>query len=94
MFCETIEGPRDTEYFQPQWRRRQRPLGHQLPGYLPGAVVQITTAGGQLVQRFVNYTTPWDGKINGQDAPVGTYYYVIDPRNGRKPMTGFVDIIR
>lgn len=59
-----------------------------------GAVVQIYNRYGQLVQRFVNYTTPWDGKINGQNAPVGTYYYVIDPKNGRKPMTGFVDIIR
>lgn len=60
----------------------------------PGAVVQIYNRYGQLVQRFVNYTTPWDGKINGQDAPVGTYYYIIDPKNGRKPITGFVDIIR
>jgi gliding motility-associated-like protein len=60
----------------------------------PGCVVQIYNRYGQLVQRFVNYTTPWDGKINGKDAPVGTYYYIIDPKNGRKPITGFVDIIR
>jgi len=60
----------------------------------PGCVVQIYNRYGQLVQRFVNYTTPWDGKINGKDAPVGTYYYIIDPKNGRKPKTGFVDIIR
>jgi gliding motility-associated-like protein len=60
----------------------------------PGCVVQIYNRYGQLVQRFVNYTTPWDGKINGKDAPIGTYYYIIDPKNGRKPKTGFVDIIR
>lgn len=60
----------------------------------PGCVVQIYNRYGQLIQRFVNYTTPWDGKINGKDAPIGTYYYVIDPKNGRKPMTGYVDIIR
>jgi gliding motility-associated-like protein len=60
----------------------------------PGCVVQIYNRYGQMVQRFVNYTTPWDGKINGKDAPVGTYYYIIDPKNGRKPITGFVDIIR
>lgn len=66
-------------------------------GYLesyPGCVVQIYNRYGQLIFKIVNYTTPWDGKINGQDAPVGTYYYIIDPKNGRKPMTGFVDIIR
>jgi len=60
----------------------------------PGCVIQIYNRYGQLVQRFVNYTTPWDGKISGRDAPVGTYYYIIDPKNGRKPKTGFVDIIR
>ena len=60
----------------------------------PGCVVQIYNRYGQMVQRFVNYTTAWDGKINGRDAPVGTYYYIIDPKNGKKPKTGFVDIIR
>lgn len=60
----------------------------------PGCVVQIYNRYGQLIHQIVNYTTPWDGRINGKDAPVGTYYYIIDPKNGRKPMTGFVDIIR
>ncbi len=60
----------------------------------PGCTVQIYNRYGQLIYRLVNYTTPWDGKINGKDAPVGTYYYIIDPKNGRKPMTGYVDIIR
>jgi gliding motility-associated-like protein len=60
----------------------------------PGCIVQIYNRYGQMVQRYVNYTTPWDGKINGKDAPIGTYYYIIDPKNGRKPITGFVDIIR
>jgi len=26
--------------------------------------------------------------------PVGTYYFVIDPKNGRKRLAGYVDIIR
>jgi gliding motility-associated-like protein len=60
----------------------------------PGCIVQIYNRYGQMVQRFVNYASPWDGKINGKDAPIGTYYYIIDPKNGRKPITGFVDIIR
>ena len=49
---------------------------------------------GQPVFHSVGYTTPWDGKINGKDAPVGTYYYVIDPKNGRSKLAGYVDIIR
>ena len=59
----------------------------------PGCTIQIYNRYGQMVQKFVNYS-PWDGKISGQDAPIGTYYYIIDPKNGRKPITGYVDIIR
>jgi gliding motility-associated-like protein len=62
----------------------------------PGCTIQLFNRYGQMVWRIVNYnaTTGWDGKINGRDAPVGTYYYIIEPENGRKPITGYVDIIR
>jgi gliding motility-associated-like protein len=59
----------------------------------PGNIVQIYNRYGQLLYKVVNYT-PWDGKVNGNDVPVGTYYYIIDPKNGQKPVTGFIDIIR
>ncbi|MET0392167.1 MAG: PKD domain-containing protein [Chitinophagaceae bacterium] len=60
----------------------------------PGCVVQIYNRYGQPIYKVVNYTTPWDGRVNGKDVPVGTYYYIIDPKNGRKPITGYLDIIR
>ncbi len=60
----------------------------------PGCTVEVVNRYGQLVFRSVGYATPWDGKINGKDAPVGTYYYVVNPKNGRKPITGYVEIIR
>ncbi|TMI62931.1 MAG: PKD domain-containing protein [Bacteroidetes bacterium] len=60
----------------------------------PGCVIDVYNRYGQLVYHTVNYPVPWDGKINGRDAPVGTYYYIINPKNGRKPLTGYVDIIR
>ena len=60
----------------------------------PGCSVNIVNRYGQLVFKSIGYPTPWDGKVNGADAPVGTYYYVIDPKNGRPPLTGYVDIIR
>jgi len=25
---------------------------------------------------------------------VGTYYYIIDPKNGKQKMSGYVDVIR
>ncbi|MEJ7911940.1 MAG: gliding motility-associated C-terminal domain-containing protein, partial [Chitinophagaceae bacterium] len=60
----------------------------------PGALVQVYNRYGQLVFQSKGYSKPWDGTINGQPVPFGTYYYVIDPKNGRPQRTGFVDIIR
>lgn len=60
----------------------------------PGCTIDVVNRYGQLVFRSVGYATAWDGKVNGKDVPVGTYYYVIDPKNGRSKVTGYVDIIR
>jgi gliding motility-associated-like protein len=60
----------------------------------PGCTVDIFNRYGQLVFHSVGYTKPWDGTINGKPAPVGTYYYIVDPKNGRAKMSGYVDIIR
>jgi gliding motility-associated-like protein len=60
----------------------------------PGCTVQIYNRYGQLVFQSNGYTTPWDGTYKDKPLPAGTYYYIINPKNGRKQMTGFVDIIR
>ena len=60
----------------------------------PGCTVEIYNRYGQLIFHSVGYSQPWDGTINGKQAPVGTYYYIIDPKNGRKKVAGYVDIIR
>jgi gliding motility-associated-like protein len=60
----------------------------------PGCTVEVVNRYGNIVFRSVGYPTPWDGKVKGKDVPVGTYYYVIDPKNGRKRKAGYVDIIR
>ena len=36
----------------------------------------------------------WDGKYKGNELPFGTYYYVIEPGSGRKPMTVYTTIIK
>ncbi|HVG12928.1 MAG TPA: gliding motility-associated C-terminal domain-containing protein, partial [Flavisolibacter sp.] len=59
-----------------------------------GAVIQLYNRNGQLIFQSKGYNKPWDGTINGKPVPFGTYYYVIDPKNGRKPITGFVDVLR
>lgn len=60
----------------------------------PGATVEVYNRYGQLVYKSSGYPQPWDGTFNGNPLPVGTYYYLINPKNGRKQMSGYVDIIR
>lgn len=59
-----------------------------------GCTVEIYNRYGQLLFRSVGYGSPWDGTFNSKPAPAGTYYYVINPGNGVKQISGFVDIIR
>jgi len=60
----------------------------------PGCTVDVYNRYGSLVYHSVGYTTPWDGTVNGKPVPVGTYYYIVNPKNGRSQMSGYVDIIR
>ncbi len=60
----------------------------------PGATVDIFNRYGSLVYHSLGYPRAWDGTYNGKQMPAGTYYYVINPKNGRKQLTGFVDIVR
>lgn len=60
----------------------------------PGCVVELFDTQGRILYRSVGYQQPWDGTRNGKPMPTGTYYYVIDPKNGRKKMAGFITILR
>lgn len=56
--------------------------------------VEIFNQWGSLIYRSKGYNAPWDGRYNGEPAPAGTYYYVINLGNGSKSFTGYVTIIR
>jgi gliding motility-associated-like protein len=60
----------------------------------PNNKVQVFTRTGQLVFESRGYLEPWDGNFNGKALPVDTYYYIIEPGSGRKPITGYVTIIK
>jgi gliding motility-associated-like protein len=60
----------------------------------PQATMQIVNRYGQVVFFSNGYNQPWDGKFKGQALPVGTYYYLINLRNGNPPIAGSVTIIR
>jgi gliding motility-associated-like protein len=57
-------------------------------------MVEIYSTKGQLLFRDTGYTKPWNATYKGQAVPAGTYYYVIDPKNGRKKIAGYVTILR
>ena len=44
--------------------------------------------------RSIGYETDWDGTYNGKSLPVATYYYIINPKNGRNVISGSVTIIK
>ena len=62
----------------------------------PNAVVQVFNRWGALLfesQGGADYIA-WDGKYEGKELPVGTYYYIIDLNTGDDPQTGPISIIR
>ncbi len=59
-----------------------------------GATVDVYNSYGQIVFQSTNYPRPWDGSYKGKPVPVGTYYYIINPKNGRKQIAGYVDVVR
>ncbi|MFN4233195.1 MAG: gliding motility-associated C-terminal domain-containing protein [Bacteroidia bacterium] len=63
--------------------------------FFPNNVVEVYNRWGELLFRSEGYEVPWDGRYNGKELPVGTYYYVIDLRDERyKPYTGPITIMR
>ncbi len=60
----------------------------------PGATIEVYNRYGQIVYRSLGYSKPWDGRVSGSLLPIGTYYYIINPKNNKPQMTGAITIIR
>jgi gliding motility-associated-like protein len=60
----------------------------------PSASVKIFNRYGKEVFQSIGYTHPFDGKLNGQDLPNGSYYYIIDMGAVCKLLSGTLTIIR
>ncbi len=62
----------------------------------PEILVEVYSRWGDMLFQSVGYddSKRWDGTTRGTEAPLGTYYYVIIPFSGAKPITGNVTIIR
>jgi gliding motility-associated-like protein len=60
----------------------------------PNVTVDVFNRYGEKVFFSQGYSIPFDGNYKGKALPVGTYYYMIDPKNGRKTITGALTLIR
>jgi len=60
----------------------------------PKCTVRVYNRWGKRVFFSIGYAQPWDGKQSDQPLPIATYYYVIDLKNGSKPISGHVAIVR
>ena len=60
----------------------------------PNATVEIFNRNGNRVFFSNGYKVPFDGNFQNEPLPVGVYYYVISPKNGRKIISGSLTIIR
>ncbi len=60
----------------------------------PEATVEVFNRYGQKVFSSKGYTTPWDGSFKGSPLPVATYYYIVNPGNGRKQLSGSITILK
>lgn len=60
----------------------------------PDCVMDIYNRYGQRMYHSIGYGTAWDGRYNGQEVPVGTYYYVLNLHDGTKNYGGYVTVIR
>ncbi|MBX2934871.1 MAG: gliding motility-associated C-terminal domain-containing protein [Ferruginibacter sp.] len=55
---------------------------------------QVFTRAGQLVFECKGVYKPWNGTYKGKPLPIDTYFYIIEPGDGREPFTGYVTIIK
>lgn len=60
----------------------------------PGATVQVFDRYGKSMFKSTGYNTPWNGTVGGNPVPAGVYYYIVEPKNGLKPINGSVTIVR
>jgi gliding motility-associated-like protein len=94
VFIKVLKGPEIPNIFSPNGDGIHDKWEIKYLDTYPGGTVEIFNRYGQLIFHSTGYGTPWDGTVNGKEVPVGTYYYIVNPKNGRSIMSGYVDVIR
>jgi gliding motility-associated-like protein len=58
------------------------------------STVDVFNRYGERLYHSIGYGVPWDGNFNGRQLPAGTYFYIIDLKMGKLPLSGAVTILR
>ncbi|AYL98535.1 PKD-like domain-containing protein [Mucilaginibacter celer] len=56
--------------------------------------VDVYNRYGQPVFHSLGYPKPWDGGVNGKLVPSGTYYYVINSKQEKLRLSGYVVVLK
>ena len=59
----------------------------------PQSVTQVFDRYGGIVFKSIGYAKAWDGTCENKQVATGTYYYIIDLKNGKK-FSGWVCVLR
>ncbi|MDB5230013.1 MAG: hypothetical protein JWN76_818 [Chitinophagaceae bacterium] len=60
----------------------------------PECTVDVYTRYGRQVYHSKGYNKPWDGKLDGEPLPIGTYYFVIKLNNIYPRFSGFLSLLK
>jgi len=60
----------------------------------PNCKVQVFNQWGTMVFQSNGYQSPWDGRYNGKELPLATYYYIIQLEPNEKPLSGSITIVK
>jgi gliding motility-associated-like protein len=62
--------------------------------YPNNQVIIFNSWGDEVFRSPKPYKNNWQGTYNGEELPVGTYFYIVDFGDGKKPQNGFLIIQR
>ncbi|MEO3408041.1 gliding motility-associated C-terminal domain-containing protein [Mucilaginibacter sp. CAU 1740] len=60
----------------------------------PNCKVNVYNRYGAGIFNSIGYAKNWNGSFNGYVLPAGTYYYTIDLKDGKKPLSGYVVLLK
>lgn len=60
----------------------------------PDAKINVFNRWGQIIYSSRGNGEPWDGTLNNNQLPSGTYFYTIELDSNNEPYTGLVTIVR